>query len=399
MIKEICILGFYEEDAVAKLEKLAKRARKLGQSISWTIERYTEERGHVRVDGRKTSRKVAMVRFLIEGIAPVIEGYRMVAELEKLPAGVLIFGEEVGALGREWDGRCEHCGHNRDRRYGYIVENDAGRMIVGKACLRDYLGHADPAGALAVFQFFRQLDGLDGDEEGGWGYYRADMDVLEVIAIARAAIALYGWAPSSAGGESTSARVTAVLSNKPEKYALEMAKPIKTELRERADFYDDLAAKVVAWGAAMVPASDYEHNLKIALSDDYCRDRTFNLVVSASAAYDRQIARNLEREERAKVQAEQAVASEWLGEVKERLTRKVRVERLISIGDFGFGPQVIVVMKTDEAAMLSWKTSAPAWVGGKAIDVGAEFDAKFTVKAHAEFRGAKETRVSRVAFA
>lgn len=404
MSNVVSIRREFEPAAVAKLEKLQRRAAKYGQSISWSIAHRDEERSRpVYGDPHRREKYLQpMADFTIDGEAPRVGPYRFVAELERAPGGVLISalgGVEIGAQGREWAGTCEHCNKPRGRSRAYVVEHaETGeRKVVGKSCLRDYVGTDVPAGALWVFQFDRSPLGGDGDEWGG-GYSPWYECPRYVIAAARAAIALWGWRPRSVDGMATADYVTLLYSvgqtrvaNKAEIDALQ------AEIKLRSDEYEQVADAIIAWGRDLQPRGDYEHNLKIALAGDNVNAKTFGLVVSACAAFDKQKAIVEQRAERVEREAKANAASYHVGQPGERLRGvRVTVERTIGLPDNGFGPSVLYVLRQADGAVLKWITGSGPRVNGKAIDAGDEFAADFTVKKHADYNGTPQTVVNRL---
>lgn len=407
---KVSILAHYRDAARDKLQKLAKRAAKYGQEISWTERPYVEEVQRVDWSGEKKKVLIHRIEFEITGTAPRCGDYKFLAALERAPGGVLISavkGAEIGPAGREWDGRCEHCRQPRQRVYAYVVESaDGERKIVGKSCLRDHLGMDVPAGLLALFQFEPE-DISGGDEEGGWGGYgRWEESTLGVIAAARAAIAIWGWRPSSHEGMTTSSYVNLIFGpvhrdSKGREINAEERKALRDELKAKADHYYDEAQKVLEWGRNLEPRSDYEHNLKVALAGDFVISKTFNLVISACAAYDRQVA--VEDKRRAEREAEEArkaamPKSFHLGQPGERLEAVVTIEHAFAMPDNGFGPSTLYKMRSDEGPVLAWFTSSGAKCGKDYVERGQRFRIAFTVKAHGEFRDEAETRVLRVKF-
>ncbi len=400
MEKVISILAHYELEADHKLAVLAKRAARYGQAISWQKSHVERGVSRVRWDGKKVKRMVAYVDYVVVGEAPRVGEFVFLAELEIVEGGVLIAGQEVGDIGRNWKGECEHCNSKRYRRLGYVVEGPEGRKVVGKSCLRDHMGVDCPAKALYLFQFERSLDGFGEDEDGGWGGCGRWQDsVLGVVAGARAAIALWGWAPAGHDNASSAYAVGLLgacreLSDSDRKIKDEL----EAELAKNGDHYERAAQEVIDWGAALEPRGDYEHNLKVALNAEFCRQRTFGLVVSAAAAFDRQVARELEHDKaRREREAEAVIPSHHIGKVGERIVRKVKLVRKYQMPDNGFGPSIAYGMRAEDGAKISWLSGTSPRLNGRPLEVGDEFEAKFSIKAHSEYKGVPETRVSRLA--
>lgn len=395
----VSILGVFREPAIEKLTKLAKRAARYGQAITWTEARRVVTVERPRWDGKLVKIDVEYIDLAITGAAPKVGDFKFLATLEREPGGVLISavpGVEIGDFGRAWDGRCDHCGSNRARRTAFVVEDASGRKIVGRSCLRDHMGMDAPAGLMQLFTYFRSIIGLGDDEPGWFGSGRWQDSTLGVVAASRAAIALWGWRPKSAEGMSTGAYVgllTARLDPKNDRHLVELRDQLNRELRERGDHYQTVAEQVIDWGHALKPRGDYEHNLKVALASQSCGQKTWGLVVSAAAAFDRQVA----VEEKRKAEAAAAPASYHFGEIGKRTTANVTIERVQGLPDYGYGPSILYVLREDGGALLSWKTSpdTDTRIGGQRVEVGTKAVATFTPKEHTEFRGQPETRIKR----
>lgn len=413
------IYAHHRDDAVAKLTKLQRRAARYGQSITWTERPFTETVKVRLWDGRVEDRTVARIELQVTGSAPRCGEYTFMAQLERAPGGVLVSavpGVEIGDLGFKWDGRCDHCGSNRARKVAYVVEGPDGRKVVGKSCLRDHLGMDAPEGLLWQFAQYADLAaGQREDEHDTWGFggYRWEEMTLGVVATARAAIALWGWRPSSHEGTNT-ARHVMLLFERPSRDGKGRdpwegeRKQLRDELKANGDHYYRTAEAVIAWGKTLTSArSDYERNLAVALNADVVVSKTFNLVVSAAAAYDRQVAREDEaRKQREADEARRAGApkSTHVGQPGDRLTMAATLERRISLPDRGFGESTILVFRTDEGPVLSWKTSSGYRAlrhptEGRPLELNDRVTVTATVKAHAEFKGEAETRVLRAKFA
>lgn len=404
--KIVPVLGIYAGDARAKLEKLAKRAAKYGQTITWTETKRIEITTRENWYGKKEKVEVERVDFAIDGEAPRVGDFRFLASIERLEGGVLVSsigGVEIGEKAYNWDGTCEHCRKPRNRYYGFVVEGpDGERLIVGKGCLRDYTGVDVPASAISLFQYLKDFgSGEEGENWGGGG--RWEETIRGVIAVTRAAISIWGWRPSSHEGMTTATYVNLAYrvdrdSKGRDVNAKERAQ-LKDELKARGEFYAEEAEKIVEWGRNLAARSDYEHNLKVALSGEWVVGKTFNLVVSACAAYDRQVAR--QDEIKARREAEEAAraarpASDWVGKVGERLSfETVLVERVIGLPDNGFGPSQIYKFVTDDGAVLTWKSGSFPLVGGEPVRANDRVSLVATVKGHGEFREVRETTITR----
>jgi hypothetical protein len=417
----VAIFAQHYARAMDKLVKIQRRAARYGQTISWTERKFTEQCKVYRWDGKALAKEIERVELTITGSAPQCGEYVFLAKLEQAPGGVLVSavpGVEIGDLGFHWNGRCDHCGSNRARKVAFVVESPNGRKVVGKSCLRDHMGTDSPEGLLWQFAAFADLSRDAADEDSMWGgSYRWEESTLGVVAAARAAIALWGWRPSSHEGMTTASHVNLIYGRverdgKGREINAEERRQLRDELKANGDHYYDTASKVIEWGRSLqFSRSDYERNLSVALGGDTVVGKTYNLVVSAAAAYDRQVAR--EDEQRKQREAEEAKRASMpksyhVGEIGDRVTFTTTLERRVVLPDNGFGPSYIFVFRADDGPVLSWKTGSEPRVecnrsvratGTKPVEVNDRVVVTATVKAHAEFRGEKETRVLRAKLA
>lgn len=400
------IIAYYEAAADAKLEKLARRGAKYGQAIAWRKEPFVRVEKRKRWDGKAVDREVPMIRYHVEGEAPRVGDFVFLAELELVPgAGVIIAGKEVGALGREWKGECQHCGKNRARRNGYVVEGaDGKRLVVGKACLRDYVGRDVPAGALWLFQFERMVAGFPMEEGLGGGGGRWEDELLGVVAAARAVIALYGWAPKAADGYNSADRVGFALwplmGAKPGSERVQIRDAVRAELKANGDHYEAVAREVIEWGRALEPRNDYENNLKVALAAELVDAKRFGLVVSAAAAFDKQKAREADRVAAAKAREAQRaddVNADWFGEPGGKYEAELEMKAARRMPASQWGESVLYEFRGPAGEVIKWFCSGAApRLNGKPIEAGDRFKAKFAVKKHGEYQGIKEAVVLRL---
>jgi hypothetical protein len=138
---------------------------------------------------------------------------------------------------------------------------------------------------------------------------------------------------------------------------------------------------------ASTDASDYMHNLRVAAALDRTTGRTEGVLASSVIAYERHV-EGIERKRR---EAAGAAESTYFGEVGKRynFTATVAVARYVE-GEWG--TSTLLVLTDADGHRFKWFAS-----GSKEVDVGASVAVRGTVKAHAEYKGAKETVLTRCA--
>ncbi len=406
-IKTVTILAQLAEGAREALAKLAKRGARYGQTISWTETPGTEQRGSRRVLDAATGKWISqpimvdVIALAITGEAPRVGDFTFEAALERAPGGVIVSAapgttKSVGKLGRQWDGRCDHCGSNRARTHGFIVAKGRTRKVVGRSCLRDHLGMDAPESLAARFAFLRELEQLG--EDDSWGGFASSLNVVDdLISTARACIALWGWRPGSFDGQTTAEQVwlrdRTVSSKSPQ--LQEQQRELRAEIKANGDRYRDEAAQIIAWARALKPGrSDYLHNLQVACGADVVKAKHQNLVISAAAAWDKQVEREAERKRAAEIEKAKRPASDWIGTVGQRI--ECDAAELIStrvLPDNGFGESTIYKFALASGPVLVWITGGMGLP--RDVKVGSKFNLRGTVKSHGEFADVKETKLAR----
>lgn len=403
----ITIRADYLEAAREKLGKLAKKAAGYGQVVTFTFgEPRGEKRSTVNAWGERIEYTEWYVDVDVTGDAPRIGNHTLLARLTREAGGVIVdrvpgTDDSVGELGRAWAGTCDHCGHDRQRNHGFVVEENGVQKIVGRTCLRDYLGVDTPEKALWVFTFVRELDKSGGDDD--WGMLGGGRDwytiTRELLAATSAAIDLWGWRPVSAGDRSdaTIARVETLWADTRYWDARDIRhiwkRDLQAALRDNTEKHYKRADEVIAWGETIVPGkSDYLHNLKLLLAQADVTMKRQSYVASAVAAFERDQGRKLEAERRAK--AEVKLNSNHVGAVGERITVEAVVEHIRALPADQWGDMSVYTFRAANGDKLSWLTAS---YGANVEGIGREDRVKLvgTVKSHAEYKGVKETRLSR----
>lgn len=386
------VMAYRLEEAQDALKKLAKKAERYGTpAITWKIgETYQEER-HT-AEGRKY--KVTMTDLILNGVgAPRVGQYTFLAKGEIVEGGAIVDtvpGEAlpVGVRDRLGAGECDHCGNNRFRKYTYAVRRDDGHVsVVGHTCLRDFLGTDTPTSVAARFRFEQELRSFD-DEFNGRGRPFPD-SAEELLAVTSAVIRLWGWVPRSApesAGSPTVERVVDLWYTRPvSKYRMDEHTKLNLALSD-ADF--KFAQDVMDWVASPEAGdSDYIQNLRLILSTGAVEAKRRGYAVSAVAAYQRHLGKLEER--RREAEAAPSVSS-WQGAKGERMRGlELKVESARGIGG-QWGDTVIYKFLDKAGNVYTWFASSSA-----ELEIGQTVKLDATVKDHNEYKGVKETQLTR----
>lgn len=406
---------------LSKIERLQRRANKLDvQPPSW-VELHIDER---EVRHHFASGAVGpwfYDRWLTVGIrtAPVrLSGWRMVAVLQHAPAGNIVRSIDeslsLPIIYRTCGAFCDHCKKSRRRKDTYVVYNDeTGEfMRVGKSCLADFTSEEEGLGAIpllsSLVRIMGDLDELDGYAGRGKPYADMGSFMAHVCAYARVDGFLTRSSVQNTGSQSTSdsafALVAGLLSDRAESIERRRIQ-ITAADRERA-------AEVLAWARAIEDtSSNYLHNLKVSASFTNVEARDAGIVASAYKAHAR---------EQEKAAQQQMVSQGILGQrhfgnpgdkIGRKLSKKDReagksafpamkgkiVKVYSSEGAFGVSTMFKFHVENDGQVdiFVWWSSSRTCYDSGETMDAGDEVEIIGTIKRHKDFKGIKETELTR----
>ena len=391
--------AIYEGNIERLEKKLATIAKKCSQyGCEFRYERIGEEFREVKDDDGV----VSTARFIIveaEGVAKV-NGWRFLATLEHTEKGNIIssvdFTIEVPDRYYNCKPICEHCNTNRPRRDTYIIYNDESGEFkqVGRSCLKDFTGGMS---AEAVARYISYFDELIQAEipSGGSGYYERYFQVEEMARYFAETIRLFGFVRSQDHERSTASRAYNYyrVSHGMEKdrklraaYLTEMEavgfNPDSEEAKEET-------AAALAWVANHEANDNYMHNLKVVCSSKYINYGAFGILAALFPTFRRELEREAERKERERQEAMKAAASNYIGEVGQRITVAAKSARCVSSWETQYGYTFLYEFIDDQGNVAMWFAS-------RSVDIDkAPFKVVGTVKEHSEYRGIKQTILTR----
>jgi len=298
---------------------------------------------------------------------------------------------------------CEHCNSTRTRTATFIIMNTITGEFkqVGKSCLMDFTNGLS-ANAAAWFASLKQVfEEAEEASVSSCGYSERYYDTAEVLSYAAEVIRKFGYVKTDHSGQSTKERTTDFLMvNKgltkwmPE----DEINRIKRDM-EKVNFNPDSAeAKEMVnaacdWISEQEATNDYMHNLKTVCALKYNPWNRIGILVSLFPTFNRDLeiqARKAEAEAKAKAEAQ---SSNHIGNIGDRIQISVQSVKCLTSWEntFGYYPTTTYLYKIvdQEGNVFTWKTSTfldednlPQMITG-------------TVKEHSEFRGVKQTALTR----
>lgn len=356
----------------AKLEKLSKRAAKLGlvgPSLTIVGEHLEERNDEI---WGKSYFKVFEVE-VDPGEDIIIAGWKLAAKIEHEPNGNIV--KSLVELDPKWrtaEPNCEHCNLNRNRAVTYILTNDGVEKQVGSTCLVDFTGHKD---AEALAEYHSYLDEFLGNAESEYGYdpdaaYKSNyLKVKQYLEYAALSVRKFGYV-SRKKSELEMKVATA------EDAITWMTKKHGHEYPNEED--KALAKNTIAYAKALDPQNDFEHNVKVLLSDEYVHVRNIGYVAGALSAYIRTVEDSLKGE-----------GKEYIGTIGKREDFSL-VLAAVKVIDGYYGETYLYTFSDENGNTVIWFSSK-----NKKLERGTEYTIKGTVKEHKEYRGIPQTVLTR----
>jgi len=381
------------EELEGRFAALVKRARRIG--VEPPSFRVLAQRGLL-----TPAQGFTVTATLIEvGDSPPVkfDGWTFVATVEHdASTGINVVRRAPSAEGLDlpeatWvaSNTCDHCGTSRRRNETFVVRHDDGRLIrVGRSCLKDFTGHPNPNHLVTLVELERLVRSLRDDE----GYDTAPEprpSVDEFLAYAAHSIRRFGWVSRGAARD-TSLTATADDAER-QLWAVHKeeraCRSVPVEDKPTANDRERATAAlewVRGWALTFADiADDYRRNLYAVCLKESFNQKGTGLLASAVSAHTRHLERELERRNT----AGQVVNSEYLGDVGDKLGRKLSKKdrdngatarpawtaHVVGIREFAsdWGGTTLVSLRDSEGNSATWWSSRdPEFPDGGGVAVG-----------------------------
>jgi hypothetical protein len=350
----------------------------------------------------------------VKGPRAKAAGWEFVASLTHLEGGTIInkvptaeIAERELATYRDVSPACDHCKTNRNRKDSFVVRSDAGELRqVGRNCLSDFLGGASAEFyarlAEILFSASSACEAAEDEPSGFGGRSENKAPVEEFISNVLAAIRSGGWISRTTAreqgreGTATADAAWRLMFPWPGDTIKDAEKPTPAE-----DLY---AKQIVLWVEKrmeeMAPAdrTDFDHNLFVAVGSDPIKSRQAGIVAYLVRYYEQ--AMGIEAQKKAP-----KAPSNHFGTVGKREVWTLTLVNRTDLEGGNFGPSFLHIFTDAEGNIAKWFSSQKNVVGlidgdtisWRAMEIGATYRIKGTVKKHDAYKGSKQTVLTRCA--
>ena len=290
---------------------------------------------------------------------------------------------------------CEHCGRGRHLKQAYIVHNlKTGEWkIVGRNCLADFTHGLNIETAASWINFADEVSNCNISMGGGKEWYETKIWLSYVAEI----VNKFGYvkAYDDFGCVNLNATKLRVLDywgydhNRVDKYTAER---LMNEIRKYDLVFDRpeneiIVENAIKWALSQELDSTYMHNLKTLCSTKYVEARHLGILTSLIPVYFKSIEQELEYKKRLEAEARQKAESGFVGQVGQRLKFEIADYRVVTGFETQYGWTNIYKILDKDNNVYIWKTS-------NYIDDDDTYITG-TVKEHSEYRGVKQTVLTR----
>ena len=371
-----------------KLTKVMRKCAKLGNPF--TFEVVGSEIRTRKVNGKEEHHRFNLVN--VEGTAHV-DGWEFIATLEIHSGGNVIrrYNTEVDLPDyfRTSPNICEHCNTSRARKNLYVIRNTETNEFkqVGGNCLNLYTNGLSLEYVTAYMDGVIELDKFNGVFcSSGTTYYPVD----EVISYAAYIIGKTGYFNTQAVLPTKT--LTALMLNngmaKGVEYVNDCLKNSRFDVRFNAEDFtrdnSDEVNAIIEYYKSLEDNSEFMHNVKIMLNEGYVSYKGLGYLCFLPQGYTK-----YKEREAAKAKRLLEKRIHW-GEVGQRY-KNISVDsvRKVAAFDTDCGVMRIYNIIIEGGTVLTWKTSSYL----EEVEKGAQI--AFTVKAHSEYKGQKQTEITR----
>ena len=364
-----------------KLEKIQKKCAK------YSCEFHYEEVGEEFRDVKDENGFAVTARFVLINVSGRVvceEGWSVVGVIDHMDGMNVIHlvdqlnHPNVPERFYHSDSTCDHCNTKRRRKSTVIIYHpDHGYKQVGKTCLKDYTGGLDAEIAAYMEQFIHEVEDYNGTTRGSeivpW------IPTLEALKYAAYDVETRGYHSYYSDGKSTKLEVFDNLRDSlftiPESSLDEVEKTAESALT----YIRELDVK---------DEDNYMHNLKAVASCEYVSTKQLGILVSLIPTYNRYL-RDEEYKRRAEYEKHMDLESGHVGEVGQKVEVPVRVAYKVSEWGNQFGATYLYKISGEDGNVYMWYSSRffgdnPEWTSIKG-----------TIKDHQEYRGVKQTILTR----
>lgn len=370
-----------------KLKRIKNKCEKYGNEFHY--EKIGEDYiSKVNDEGVEETLKFIVVD--VQGKA-IVNNWKFIGTIDHTEKGNIIrkfSDEEVPERYYTTASVCEHCKSNRRRKNTFLIVNiETGDFKqVGKSCLKDFTNGMDAEYVASYISLFDSL--IEGESIGNLSSssYHSYISMKEALCYISETIRHFGYV--KADGVNPTKTMASDFYRIDKGHRWTDSDVLKDEMEQvgfdaGSEYARNKTEDALSWILLQDESNNYMHNLKTVCSLEYIDYNQFGILASLFPAYDRY----LEHEKKVQKEQEDNSKSDYVGKIGDRITIKVANFDVVTSWHTQFGWTGIYKIVDEDGNVYTWKTSSGIEEGTNEIVA--------TVKAHNEYRGNKQTEITR----
>ena len=257
---------------------------------------------------------------------------------------------------------------------------------VGRSCLKDFTCGLS---AELVAQYIAAFDSMIEGEAVLEGWHSVEyIDTKEYLQYVAECINHFGFYGTQSERSTKSRAYEYMMATAGKIYVPKHLEQLRNEMEEVNFKYDtaevkEVVEKALAWIAEQNEDNNYIHNVKVLAQQQYITCKDLGFVASLISTYNKA----MKIEQKRREQQEADGKSTFVGNVGDRITVEVQSVECVASWYTQFGITFVYKMIDENSNVYTWKTGK-SMVNKKSTIIG-------TVKEHKEFRGTKQTELTR----
>jgi hypothetical protein len=259
--------------------------------------------------------------------------------------------------------------------------------MVGKSCLKDFLGHVDPNFYANYLQWLTDPD-LSEYDDVSTNHNEFRINTKEYLSFVAACIKKSGWTSKTKANEynmqSTAdfalTSLNAIYKPVKDRYGNIIEYPIPDESDQK------LVDNALNWAKGLTgELNDYLYNINLLSQEESIKFKDLGFTASIIASYQKTLENNIKKEK----QAQQKQLSNFVGNIGDKLTKELTYVNSYSY-ETQYGTTWIHKFIDNDNNTYVWKTN-----NYLNVDQGNNVKIKGTIKEHNEYREEKQTILTR----
>ena len=292
---------------------------------------------------------------------------------------------------------CEHCNKIRSRKDTYLIHNtetDDWKQV-GSGCLQEFTNGLSAEAVAKYISLYDEV--IKGESTISGCSYRNFYSIEEIVRYAYETVLHFGYVKSEIEYDY---RLRPTKIRTMEYYFADNKRGRSSIVEElEAIGFDASRAEVKEFATAAINwarnveikgYNSYLQNLKIICSSDYCESRDLGILVSLVPTYQRELNREIASKKKENELAAEAATSEYVGEVGSKVSLDTESIECVSSVDSMYGMTYLLKFSDADGNIYMWSTS-----NGYVKEIEGLKHITGTVKRHEEFRGVKQTWLTR----